>query len=164
MGFLEMKKTKMGFQCRFISRLFYLLISFDSILTSVVFIVVRSFVFSVFIEIMGVESVGVVFSVLCFLIRWFESRRIWAAGLVVSELCQVPSHWSRVMTLNDWMVKEGIPGISGIDTRCLTQMIREKGTMLGKIIIGDEITGQMDDDWEDPNHRNLVKEVSTEVA
>ncbi len=103
--------------------------------------------------------------VLAWFCRWFESRRIWAAGLVVSELCDEPSHFSSQRTLHDWMLSEGIPGIKGIDTRQLTKIIREKGTLLGRIRVGDDqdesaagIT-----DWVDPNQRNLVQEVSVQV-
>lgn len=98
----------------------------------------------------------------CYLFRWFESRRIWAAGLIVSELCNVPSHWSQEQTLDSWLKSEGVPGISGIDTRQLTQMIREKGTVLGKIFIGDTLPKELGL-WDDPNLRNLVEEVSLKV-
>ena len=95
--------------------------------------------------------------------RWFESRRIWAAGLIVSELCDVPSHWSSERTLDNWLQSQGIPGIQGIDTRRLTKIIREKGTMLGKIFIGDEIPPEIAA-WDDPNQRNLVEQVSITVS
>jgi len=98
-----------------------------------------------------------------FLFRWFESSRIWAAGLVVSELCDEPSHWSSQRTLNDWLQSQGIPGIHGIDTRRLTKIIREKGTMLGQILVGDEEIPREVAGWDDPNQRNLVKEVSIQV-
>ena len=97
-----------------------------------------------------------------FSFRWFESSRIWAAGLVVSELCDEPSHWSSQRTLNDWLLHEGVPGIHGIDTRRLTKIIREKGTMLGQILVGEEIPREIAG-WDDPNQRNLVKEVSVQV-
>ena len=65
--------------------------------------------------------------------RWFESHQIWAGGLVVGEMCEFPSHWSMTQTLGDWLKKQGIPGIEGIDTRELTKKLRSKGkvTMLG---------------------------------
>lgn len=96
------------------------------------------------------------------MIRWFESRRIWAAGLIVSELCETPSHWNSKETLDSWMKREGIPGISGIDTRQLTKIIREKGTLLGKIFLGDSVPQELGA-FEDPNLRNLVQEVSIKV-
>ena len=54
---------------------------------------------------------------------------------------------------------QGIPGLCGIDTRRLTQLLREHGTILGKIVVEDS-----DVEWYDPAKHNLVKEVSTKVA
>lgn len=80
----------------------------------------------------------------------------------MAELCDVPSHWSQEQTLDSWLKNEGVPGISGIDTRQLTQMIREKGTVLGKIFLGEDIPKGLGV-WVDPNLRNLVEEVSIKV-
>jgi carbamoyl-phosphate synthase small subunit len=65
--------------------------------------------------------------------RYFESTRIWASGLVVSELCEEPSHHASSRTLGEWLRSEGIPGIEGIDTRALTTRLREKGVMRGRL-------------------------------
>ncbi|GJQ71591.1 CAD [Trypoxylus dichotomus] len=91
---------------------------------------------------------------------WFESKRIWAAGLVVGEYCDYPSHWRCVKTLSQWMEEEGIPGICGVDTRSLTKKIREKGTILGKIVFHLP-SNEVHEKFVDPNERNLVEEVST---
>ncbi|XP_022916076.1 multifunctional protein r [Onthophagus taurus] len=88
---------------------------------------------------------------------WFESNRIWATGLVVGEYCDYPSHWRNSKTLSKWMEQEGIVGISGIDTRSLTQIIREKGTILGKIIFQLPNSHEL---FVDPNLTNLVEDVS----
>lgn len=61
------------------------------------------------------------------------------------------------------MVRQGIPGIQGIDTRQLTKIIREKGTMLGKIFVGDDVPAEIAV-WDNPNHRNLVQQVSLQVT
>lgn len=88
----------------------------------------------------------------------FESHKIWAAGLVVGECVDKYSHWSARQSLSDWLHAAAVPGISGIDTRKLTKKIREKGIMLGKIIVeGMEHTPLQ---FENPNLLNLVKEVS----
>lgn len=94
-------------------------------------------------------------------ISWFESHRIWAAGLVVGELCETPSHWRQVKTLSQWMMDHGVPGICGIDTRELTKKIRSKGTMLGRIVMG--VPESPLAEFRDPNKRNLVAEVSIKV-
>ncbi|XP_069677002.1 multifunctional protein r [Periplaneta americana] len=92
---------------------------------------------------------------------WFESHRIWAAGLVVGELCETPSHWRQVQTLSQWMEEHGVPGICGIDTRKLTKKIREKGSILGRIVMGFPTSSATD--FLDPNKRNLVAEVSLQM-
>ena len=60
------------------------------------------------------------------------------------------------MSLSDWLKKEKIPALHGIDTRLLTKKIRSKGAILGKI----EFDGQKSIELADPNLRNLVAEVS----
>jgi len=85
----------------------------------------------------------------------FESERIHVKGLVVATLSGGFSHWSARDSLQAWMSRNGVPGISGIDTRALTKRLRAKGCMLGKIVVGEQ-----DVAWDDPNQRNLVAEVS----
>ncbi len=71
----------------------------------------------------------------------FESDRVHIAGLVVSEISENYSHWNSVGSLHDWLTLQGVPGISGIDTRFLTQKLREQGATLAKIVIGKPIFG-----------------------
>src|SRR6516165_941660 len=59
----------------------------------------------------------------------FESRRIQAAGLIVSEVCDEPNHWNAFSSLSRWLKSEGVPGLSGVDTRALTKRLRTQGTM-----------------------------------
>ncbi len=84
----------------------------------------------------------------------FESGAIQIKALIVAENAKEYSHWKSTQSLSNWLISEKIPAISGIDTRLLTQILREKGTMLGKIIINDNI------DYYNPNSCNLVEEVS----
>jgi carbamoyl-phosphate synthase small subunit len=90
------------------------------------------------------------------ILRYFESERIQVAGLVVSEHCERYSHWNAVKSLGAWLEEEGVPGVQGVDTRALTRRIRESGTMLGRIV------GEGAVPFEDPNARNLVREVSVQ--
>ncbi|XP_076129515.1 multifunctional protein CAD isoform X1 [Alosa pseudoharengus] len=90
--------------------------------------------------------------------KWFESSRIHAAALIVGELSQNPSHWSSAMSLDQWLQEQGIPGLQGVDTRRLTKKIREKGTMLGKLVVDG--TQAKSIPFDNPDTRNLVKEVS----
>ena len=85
----------------------------------------------------------------------FESKRIQAAALVVSELAHEYSHASAQKSLPRWLHDEGIPCLSGIDTRALTKRLRRDGCMLGKIVAGGEAIG-----FDDPNRLNLVAAVS----
>uniref|UniRef100_A0A667ZB66 Multifunctional protein CAD n=1 Tax=Myripristis murdjan TaxID=586833 RepID=A0A667ZB66_9TELE len=93
--------------------------------------------------------------------KWFESSRIHAAALIIGELSENPSHWSSKKSLDQWLKEQGIPGLEGIDTRSLTKKIREKGTMLGKLVVDG--TPEDSIPFDDPNLRNLVQEVSMKV-
>uniref|UniRef100_A0A8D0DF92 Multifunctional protein CAD n=1 Tax=Sander lucioperca TaxID=283035 RepID=A0A8D0DF92_SANLU len=90
--------------------------------------------------------------------KWFESSKIHAAALIIGELSESPSHWSSVRSLDQWLKEQGVPGIQGIDTRRLTKKIREKGTMLGKLVVDG--TPQDSIPFDNPDKRNLVQEVS----
>jgi carbamoyl-phosphate synthase small subunit len=85
----------------------------------------------------------------------FESHKIQAAALIVSELAREHSHASAQKSLPQWLADEGIPCLQGVDTRALTKRLRTKGCMLGKLLIGSE-----DIAFDDPNRRNLVAAVS----
>ena len=89
------------------------------------------------------------------LLRYFESDKIQVQGLIISDYSEKYSHWNAKKSLSDWMKEHDIPGIYGIDTRELTKKLRQKGTMLGKIVY-DKEKPRLDD----PNKRNLAAEVS----
>ena len=72
----------------------------------------------------------------------FESRRIQAAGLIVRQHCDLPSHSSSDMNLHAFLEEYDIPGISGIDTRALTRRIRTRGVMMGLVTIEDPETAR----------------------
>jgi carbamoyl-phosphate synthase small subunit len=58
-----------------------------------------------------------------------ESNRIWVAGYVVRDPARIPSSWRARRTLDEELARQGIVGISGIDTRALTRHLRERGAM-----------------------------------
>ena len=62
-----------------------------------------------------------------------ESRQAWPDGFIVRELSKIPSNFRCDCSLQDFLVAQKIPGIAGIDTRQLTRILREKGTMNGCI-------------------------------
>lgn len=68
---------------------------------------------------------------------FMESEKIHAEAIIVSEYSEEYSHWNAKETLADWLKRERIPGITGIDTRELTKILRERGVMMGKIIFDD---------------------------
>jgi carbamoyl-phosphate synthase small subunit len=61
----------------------------------------------------------------------YESDRIQVQGLVVQHYVDAPSHHASVRSLGDWLAGEGVPGITGVDTRTLTRRLRQSGTMRG---------------------------------
>ncbi len=73
--------------------------------------------------------------------------------LIVSNYSNEYSHWSAKKSLGDWLKEEKIPAITGIDTRMLTRKLRDKGTMLGKIVINENDKAE----FSDPNKTDLVK-------
>src|SRR5216117_2409204 len=89
----------------------------------------------------------------------FESDRLQITGLIVSDSSNQFSHWSASRSLSDWLYEQKVPALEGIDTRALTKRLRDRGCMLGKIVIDDE-----DVEFYDPNQDNLVSLVSvTEI-
>ena len=66
-----------------------------------------------------------------------ESRKPWIDGFIVRELSRVPSNFRSVDTIQHFLSKNDIPGIAGIDTRALTKILREKGTMNGMITVDE---------------------------
>jgi carbamoyl-phosphate synthase large subunit len=88
--------------------------------------------------------------------QFYESEKIQVSGLIISEYSHEYSHWNAIKSLGDWLKEHKVPGIYGVDTRALTKLIREKGSMKGKIVFNssDAI------DFIDPGLENLVAKVS----
>ena len=99
------------------------------------------------------------------LLEHFESDRIHARGLIVQDYCEQYSHYLASRSLSDWLKRNNIPALFGIDTRALTKKIRDntkkisdKSSLLGKIIADTDV------DFDDPNTQNLVEHVSSTGA
>ncbi|XP_071418220.1 carbamoyl-phosphate synthase [ammonia], mitochondrial [Pithys albifrons albifrons] len=88
--------------------------------------------------------------------RFLESDGIKVSGLLVLDYSKEYSHWQAARSLGEWLQEEQVPALYGIDTRMLSKLIRNKGTVLGKI----EFEGQPVE-FADPNKQNLIAEVST---
>lgn len=67
-----------------------------------------------------------------------ESFKSWPDGFIVRELSRVPSNFRSDMTIQQFLDENGVPGIAGIDTRALTRILREKGTMNGMITTNED--------------------------
>lgn len=121
----------------------------------------------------------------------FESSRIHVSALVVGSYSEDYSHFLAGSSLGQWLKESGVPAIFGVDTRALTKKIREKGSMLGKILArrNDTSAGRraslmspstpasrapsppsvrwredyLDIPFHDPNEDNLVAVVSTKA-
>ena len=94
----------------------------------------------------------------------FESDSVKIKGLVVHSLSR-PSHWSNQKSLDAWLTEEGVPGMFGVDTRVLTQRLRNKGTMLGVLKVSSSpinpvVAAGRISELQDPNKQDLVQKVS----
>ena len=89
---------------------------------------------------------------------FMESDKIYASALIVSDYTEEYSHWNAVESLADWLKREHVPAITGIDTRELTKVLREHGVMMGKILFDDEPDNIPEADYEGVN---FVDRVST---
>ena len=69
---------------------------------------------------------------------FMESDRIYASAIIVADYSESYCHWNAVESLADWLKREKVPGITGIDTRELTKVLREHGVMMGNILFDDE--------------------------
>ncbi|HDR52243.1 MAG TPA: carbamoyl-phosphate synthase (glutamine-hydrolyzing) small subunit [Mariniphaga anaerophila] len=87
--------------------------------------------------------------------KFYESHKVHISGLIIADYSFEFSHWNAEKSLADWLKEYKVPGVFDVDTRALTKILREKGSMLGKIEFGDEVI-----DFYDPNMENLVARVS----
>lgn len=94
----------------------------------------------------------------------YESIEPAIKGLIVKELCDLPSNFRTQITLDELFKKKNLSGISGIDTRRLTRLIRNKGVVKGKIINTDEDEQVVVQDLQTTNFpTNQVEFVSTKT-
>ncbi|MFK3847676.1 MULTISPECIES: glutamine-hydrolyzing carbamoyl-phosphate synthase small subunit [Stenotrophomonas] len=69
-----------------------------------------------------------------------EASKVWSAGLIVRDVPRRPSSWRSQVSLQDWLLQRGVVAISGIDTRKLTRILREKGAQNGALMAGEGIS------------------------
>lgn len=91
------------------------------------------------------------------LATFMESEKIHVKALVVCSYSGEYSHWNAVESLSDWLRREHIPAISGVDTRELTKVLREEGVMMGKLLMDDD---EQEVERAEYNNVNFVEQVS----
>lgn len=87
---------------------------------------------------------------------FMESEKIHVRAIIVSDYSREFSHWNGVETLADWLKREQVPGITGIDTRQLTKVLREHGVMMGKILFDDMLDEVPEADYAGVNFVDQV--------
>lgn len=99
-----------------------------------------------------------------------ESRRIWVAGYIVRDPSRVVSNWRADESLDDALVRDGIVGISGVDTRAITRVLRSAGSMRGGVFSGEAAELDAEEQLRlvreapEMSGRNLSAEVSVAAA
>ncbi|MDR2651087.1 MAG: glutamine-hydrolyzing carbamoyl-phosphate synthase small subunit [Prevotellaceae bacterium] len=89
--------------------------------------------------------------------RFFESEKIHVRAFIVSDYSESYCHWNADESLSNWLKRQKIPAISNIDTRALTKLLREKGSMLGQIVFEDDSPVSQ---IYNPAEENLVAQAS----
>ena len=89
---------------------------------------------------------------------FMESDRIYATAIIVCDYSQQFSHWNASESLADWLKREQVPGITGIDTRQLTKLLRERGVMMGQLVFSD--SSEVVENPESYDSINWVERVS----
>lgn len=92
------------------------------------------------------------------LLKYFESPHIQCVGVVVSDVALEYSHWTAVESLAQWCKREGVAGITGVDTRQLVSYLREEGSSLARLSVGNDLTPN---EYYDPGEDNMVAIVTT---
>jgi carbamoyl-phosphate synthase small subunit len=106
-----------------------------------------------------------------FMSKGHESSSIKTQGIIVSDIYDGCHHHDGGISLENWMKSQDIPGIAGIDTRYLVQMIRESGNLWGRIVPESArpqdknkfefLKNFKDNEYVDPSKYNLMPSVST---
>ena len=94
-----------------------------------------------------------------------ESEGIQCSAVVVADVAEKFSHHAAVESLASWCRRFNVPGITGVDTREITRLLRDQGTTLGRLAIGADASAPAPspEQYWDPSTENLVDQVSTKV-
>lgn len=96
---------------------------------------------------------------------YLESERIQCSAVVVADVAERFSHYLAVESLHSWCNRHGVPGITGVDTRAITTLLRDQGTTLGRLAVGADASAAApaESEYWDPTTENLVSQVSTKA-
>lgn len=83
---------------------------------------------------------------------FFESNKIQPKAVIVSDYSEAYSHWNAKESLGEWLHREQIPAITGIDTRELTKTLRENGVMKGRLVFDEAAEAVIAEDYETTNY------------
>lgn len=91
-----------------------------------------------------------------------ESEKPYLKGLIVREKCDMPNNWRCEMEIDGFLKQHKIMGLEGIDTRALTRVLRDNGTMRGIITtrVGDLTASQIQQKFNTYTNKNAVKETT----
>ncbi|KAJ7076354.1 carbamoyl-phosphate synthase [Mycena belliarum] len=92
-----------------------------------------------------------------------ESNRIQCAAIIVGDVAEKFSHHTAVESIASWCQRHDVPGVTGVDTRAITRLLRDQGTTLGRIAVGQDVSQPVPAAGEfwDPSTENLVDQIST---
>src|SRR3984957_18372349 len=93
-----------------------------------------------------------------------ESQKIQCSAVVVCDVAEKFSHYTAVESIASWCQRYNVPGITGVDTRAITRLLRDQGTTLGHIAVGSDVSTVPDShEYWDPTTENLVDQISTKA-
>jgi carbamoyl-phosphate synthase small subunit len=92
-----------------------------------------------------------------------ESSGVQCAAVVVADVAEKFSHYTAIESLHTWCSRYNVPGITGVDTRAITRLLRDQGTTLGRLAVGDDASSPppTENEYWDPSQENLVDQIST---
>ncbi|KAF8840529.1 small subunit of carbamoyl phosphate synthase [Paxillus ammoniavirescens] len=94
-----------------------------------------------------------------------ESEGVQCSAVVVADVAEKFSHHAAVESLASWCRRSNVPGITGVDTREITRLLRDQGTTLGRLAVGADtsVPPPTAEQYWDPTTENLVDQVSTKA-
>jgi len=92
-----------------------------------------------------------------------ESSGVQCAAVVVADVAEKFSHYTAIESLHSWCSRYNVPGLTGVDTRAITRLLRDQGTTLGRLAVGSDaaLLPPAQADYWDPCKENLVDQIST---